>query len=766
MNLSKNVRLTSKEALKKLIKLSKKEEAEKNVEDELFKNHDVKNIIKPLNKLNLRNPIVERSLKQTQRALNYIFKKFKIDKESLDYITVELLREAKNSLKKRNEYENRSRQRENDRKKIINKLGENKLEINSNNIKRYRLWTEQGKKCAYSGKTIDLKNLADFELEHIIPDSKRGTLDMFNLLLSDKKLNQIKGNRTPRQAFKDTDKWKNVEETIKELEKLIKPKKDKDDKEVIGKTGGISVDKKSIKTKIKILKSEESAEELAKKFLKGSSLTDSAYIAKEVNRYLTNRFGESKINSTVGAITNFVRDKYGISKVLPEVRVEEGKALYDKERKIIIKDEGFTVDDKGKFIFTEDENKKFAIYEGKIIFEKGVNFTKRCDHRNHGIDAYVIALVDSKMITHLYEFNKNNEHLPKEDKDVKAFYNKFSYIKKDIKALKEVVKNYVVWHKSDRHPKAEMFKETRYGANNKRTKTVPIKDLIISKDKKATVKNIKEKVIKEDIKNTLLETIENIDEKTLLKTGKSIESLSSKIGNVEVKYNELNFTKRVNVEKLIKKTKDKGYKEATINNIKDIVVEENIKKRLLTAIANIDEETIKETAKEKGRNIFKETIQNIKYRSSTIKKVKIFDGDIRDELDKEFKPNIGIKGKENKSTYLKNSGYSAVDIKGDTATLLPNHKYNPKEEEATRIFPNDIVYYKNDFYAVKNFRYEPLQVKIALTTEALSFGNIKNIKNSKVASASVGIKNINKLTLIKDRKEMSNIIKNKRNQKQ
>ena len=78
-----------------------------------------------------------------------------------------------------------------------------KAPIYKKEVTRYRLWLEQGCRCIYTGKMINIKNLFDenaFDIEHTIPRSQSFDDSLANLTVCDAHFNRtIKKNQLPTQ---------------------------------------------------------------------------------------------------------------------------------------------------------------------------------------------------------------------------------------------------------------------------------------------------------------------------------------------------------------------------------------------------------------------------------------------------------------------------------------------------------------------------------------------------------------------------------------
>lgn len=181
-----------------------------------------------------KNPVVLRTLHTLRKNINYLLKEGIISEDTR--VVVELARDL-NDANMRSAIETYQRERENENKefeKILASLPNYKLssqsdediakvrlalEQNDNyseeylhlknpvfkkDITKYRLWLEQGCRCIYTGKTINLSdlfnenNLVDFE--HTIPRSLSFDNSLSNLTICYQNFNRsIKKNRIPYQ---------------------------------------------------------------------------------------------------------------------------------------------------------------------------------------------------------------------------------------------------------------------------------------------------------------------------------------------------------------------------------------------------------------------------------------------------------------------------------------------------------------------------------------------------------------------------------------
>lgn len=152
----------------------------------------------------VRNPMAMRTLHYLRKLVNSLLKEKKISSDTA--IIIELAREL-NDKNKRLAIERWQRERENENKKIKERLEEYAFEkgykITDIDILRYRLMEEQNKRCLYTNKPISIENLfggnPKFDIEHTFPRSKSFDNSIVNKTLADKLFNQLKGNKIPQE---------------------------------------------------------------------------------------------------------------------------------------------------------------------------------------------------------------------------------------------------------------------------------------------------------------------------------------------------------------------------------------------------------------------------------------------------------------------------------------------------------------------------------------------------------------------------------------
>ena len=208
------------------------------------------NDIELLKQHSLRNPIVEQVINETLKTIRDIWIYYGDGKENFfDEIHVELGREMKNPADKRRKMTERITENENTNiriKAILTELlndGDNNVrpyspmqqeilkiyeegvyynenradELNeidkirkksqptSSDIKRYKLWLEQGYKSPYTGNIIPLSKLFTpaYEIEHIIPQSRFFDDSLSNKVICEAEVNSLKDNQLAFEFIKN-----------------------------------------------------------------------------------------------------------------------------------------------------------------------------------------------------------------------------------------------------------------------------------------------------------------------------------------------------------------------------------------------------------------------------------------------------------------------------------------------------------------------------------------------------------------------------------
>lgn len=325
------------------------------------------NQIDILPKNSLRNPVVEKILNQLINVVNSIIAEY----GRPDEIRIELTRDLKKNAQQREEQTKIVNQTKSEHERIKNILQKDEnfgfSHVSRNDIIRYKLYEElkdNGYKTLYSNTYIPIEKLfsKQFDIEHIIPQSRIYDDSFSNKTLELRDINLEKGNDT---AF-DFMVKKYSSERVREYEERVK--------ELF-----------YTKNRSKYTKLLKKGDELEDGFI-NRDISDTGYIAKKAKEILETVV--RRVISTTGSITKKLREDWQLVEVMKELN-------WDKYDKL------------GLTSYRKNE-------DGKII--KQINdWTKRNDHRHHAMDALTIAFTTEAIIQYFNtahakdEINSENE---------------------------------------------------------------------------------------------------------------------------------------------------------------------------------------------------------------------------------------------------------------------------------------------------------------------------------------------------------------------
>lgn len=317
-----------------------------------------------LQKNSLRQPVVEKILNQMIHIVNDIIdekRKWVSAEErenSLFEIRIELARELKQSREERNETFKNINKIERENKEIEKRLLELGFRANRKNIIKYRLFNEISSNkinamCIYTGKMFSLTdalNGEEIDVEHIIPKSLLFDDSQSNKTLTFRHVNQEKGDLTAYDymATKGKEELNQFIERVNHLyeEKIIN--KTKREKLL---TPGSKIPKDMIERQLR----------------------ETQYVARKSKEILEQVC--KNVWSTTGNITSYLRRLWGWDDVLMNLQLKRIKSFIDDPLS-----EGIA------------EIVQWEADDGQIHQKEAIkNWTKRSDHRNHAIDALVVA---------------------------------------------------------------------------------------------------------------------------------------------------------------------------------------------------------------------------------------------------------------------------------------------------------------------------------------------------------------------------------------
>lgn len=321
----------------------------------------LKNKLNILPKNSLRNPVVEKILNQMINVVNAAIDTY----GKPDEIRIELARELKKSAKEREELTaiiSKSTDEHEKYKAILkNEFGLN--HISRNDIIRYKLYLElerRGFHTLYSNTYIAPNKLfsKEFDIEHIIPQSRLFDDSFSNKTLESRSINIEKNNETALDYVKTKQDESGLQEYLIRIEDLFKASK-------ISKT--------------KYNKLKMSGSEIPDNFI-ARDLRDTQYIAKKAKSILEELVHD--VVSTSGMVTDRLRKDWQLIDVMQELN-------WDKYNKLELTD----------IIENRDGHKIKRIKD----------WTKRNDHRHHAMDALTIAFTKPSHIQYLNNLNARSD---------------------------------------------------------------------------------------------------------------------------------------------------------------------------------------------------------------------------------------------------------------------------------------------------------------------------------------------------------------------
>lgn len=324
-------------------------------------NKILNNELELLAKNSLRNPVVEKILNQMINVVNTIVETY----GKPDEIRVEMARELKKSAKEREMATKAIRQATDEHTKLKKEL-QNEFglgNVSRNDLIRYKLYLElkdNGYKTLYSNQPIDRSKLfsPEYDIEHIIPQSKLFDDSFSNKTLELRSVNLKKGNDTAYDFILK----EYGEEGLKQYEARIN-----------------ALFQNQFGKKSKYKKLLMAGEDIPKDFIE-RELRDTQYIAKKAKEILSSIV--RSVGTTTGSITERLRQDWQLVDVLKELNWNK----YDKlgMTEIIVNRHGEKI-------------------------KRITDWTKRNDHRHHAMDAITVAFTKREYVKYFNNLNAKSD---------------------------------------------------------------------------------------------------------------------------------------------------------------------------------------------------------------------------------------------------------------------------------------------------------------------------------------------------------------------
>lgn len=314
----------------------------------------------PVQKGELRQPVVEKVLNQLVNLVNALMSEY----GRFDEIRIELARELKQSREERELGTKAIRKNQQYNETIAKRIQEEYgLVPTRSRIQKWKMWDESDKTCMYCGGAVNVKEFLlgfDVEVEHIIPRSLRFDDSFSNKVCSCRKCNKEKSNLTGYDFMASRGE--------SELNAYIERVNDFAERKKISNTK-----RRNLLTK---------GSELSNDFI-DRQLRESQYIAKKAKEMLQTIC--HNVYSTSGSVTDFIRHLWGWDEVLHNLNFER------------YRNAGLTEE-----VEREVDGKRVQV-------ERIKDWTKRMDHRHHAIDALAIACTKQGYIQRINNLNSLKE---------------------------------------------------------------------------------------------------------------------------------------------------------------------------------------------------------------------------------------------------------------------------------------------------------------------------------------------------------------------
>ena len=285
-------------------------------------------------------------------------------------------------------------------------------------LKRYKLWLEQKYRSPYTGQIIPLNRLftSDYEIEHIIPQSRFFDDSFSNKIICESAVNKLKDKQLSYEFIK------NHGGSIVELGlgKVVK----------ILDVGGYDEFVKQNYGKNRGKRNKLMLEEIPDQMIE-RQLNDTRYISKFISALLSNivrsELNDDGVNSKNvlpgnGKITSTLRQDWGLNDVWNDLILPR----FDRMNQLT----------NSTFFTSWNENHQKFLATVPIEYSKGFQ-KKRIDHRHHALDALVVACATRDHINLL-----NNKHAKSAERfDLNRKLRKFEKVAyKDVQTGKVVEK--------------------------------------------------------------------------------------------------------------------------------------------------------------------------------------------------------------------------------------------------------------------------------------------------------------------------------------
>lgn len=318
-------------------------------------NRELQRYLTPIQKGELRQPVVEKILNQTINIVNAIIDEY----GEIDEARVELARELKRDKEGREKLAQSISKNERENALLAEEIKDLNIQPTRRRIQKMKMLKETGNRCMYCGKPVTPYQFIEghgYDIEHIIPRSKLFDDSLSNKVCSCRECNAAKGAQT---AF-DFMKSRSEQEFNSYLDRV----------EELYKSGKISRTKRE-----RLL---TPATEIPQDFIE-RDLRQTQYITSKSMEILSTAI--RNVYASSGLVTDFFRHAWGYDTILHDINLPRYETA------------GLT------------ENIAYETHGQKHTGHRIKNWSKRKDHRHHALDALVVALIRQGYIQRLNTLN-------------------------------------------------------------------------------------------------------------------------------------------------------------------------------------------------------------------------------------------------------------------------------------------------------------------------------------------------------------------------
>lgn len=350
----------------------------------------------PLQKGELRQPVVEKILNQTINIVNAIIAEF----GEIGELRVELARELKRDKEGREKMAQNIAKNERENKILTEEIKELNIQPSRRRIQKMKMLKETGFKCMYCNKTVTPYQFIEghgYDIEHIIPRSRLFDDSFNNKVCSCRECNAAKGAQTAFDFMKSRSEqeFNSYLDRVDELYKANKISRTKRDRLLM------------------------SASDIPDDFIE-RDLRETQYISRKSMEILSGVI--RNVHASSGMVTDFFRHAWGYDTILHDINLPRYEIA------------GLT------------EEAEFETHGQKRMAHRIKSWSKRKDHRHHALDALVVALTRQGYIQRLNTLNalSNGNHNDEKWNGLDKWAEERPHINRQevIKALEEVAISY------------------------------------------------------------------------------------------------------------------------------------------------------------------------------------------------------------------------------------------------------------------------------------------------------------------------------------